>query len=87
MRRHAFRVTGRVQGVGFRYFVARVARSLALAGAVRNEPDGSVVAMVAGADPEALESFREGLRRGPGGARVDGVEPVPPDDGPYDVTF
>jgi acylphosphatase len=75
------RLTGRVQGVGFRWFVREAARELGVAGRVRNLPDGSVEALAAG-DPAALASFRERLRDGPPGARVAKIEeqelaPVP----------
>ena len=67
------RVTGRVQGVGFRYYVQRLADELGLAGEVRNLPDGSVEAEAAGERP-ALERFVAGLGDGPRHARVDEVE-------------
>ena len=64
-------VTGLVQGVGFRWTTQRVARSLGVAGTVRNLPDGAVEIEAQGA-PEALGSLREALRtRMPG--RVDAV--------------
>jgi acylphosphatase len=67
-------VRGRVQGVGFRYFVVRRAgEGLALAGWVRNRPDGSVEIEAEG-DRSALEDFVEAVRRGPGGARVTEIE-------------
>jgi acylphosphatase len=66
-------VTGRVQGVGFRYFVVRTARSLGLAGAVRNARDGSV-RVVAEGPPGALEALVERLRVGPSGAVVADVD-------------
>ncbi len=63
-------VSGRVHGVGFRYFVVRQARALGLTGWVRNLPDGTVEAVAAG--PEASVSELEAaLRQGPGMARVD----------------
>jgi acylphosphatase len=67
-----FRVFGRVQGVGFRYFTVRAAITAGVSGIVRNEADGSVVAEAEG-ELEAVACFEELLRRGPQGARVDGV--------------
>jgi len=63
-------VRGRVQGVGFRMFTARVARELGLDGWVRNLPDGRSVEAVAGGDPKALEEFERRLREGPPNAFV-----------------
>jgi acylphosphatase len=79
------RITGRVQGVGFRWFAREEARGLSLAGRVRNLPDGSVEVVAAG-DPLALARFRERLRQGPPGGRVQEIEEqelaiVPPGDG------
>jgi acylphosphatase len=62
-------VAGRVQGVGFRYFVREVARDLGVTGRVRNLPGGEVEIEAAG-DPAALDRLRERVRRGPPGARV-----------------
>jgi len=67
------RITGRVQGVGFRYALQREARSLGLAGWVRNRRDGSVEALLQGS-AEAVDKLITWSRRGPPGARVDGVE-------------
>jgi acylphosphatase len=66
-------VHGRVQGVGFRYFVTREARALGLAGTVRNRPDGTVEVEAEGG-PGALTQLLEAVRRGPIGARVEHVE-------------
>ncbi len=63
------RVTGRVQGVGFRWFVKEAARALALTGYVKNEYDGSVE-VVAEGPREKLEELLAGLHRGPRGAAV-----------------
>jgi acylphosphatase len=68
-----FRIQGRVQGVGFRYFTRRTARSLGLNGFVRNLPDGSVEAVAEG-DEDRLTALERELRRGPSGARVESVE-------------
>jgi acylphosphatase len=65
-------VTGRVQGVGYRFFAARAARELGLSGWVRNLPDGSVEALAEGGE-EPLARFLERLRRGPLSSRVDSV--------------
>jgi acylphosphatase len=66
-------VSGSVQGVGFRWFVARHARSLGLAGYARNLPDGRVEVVVNGPD-NALPALEELLRAGPANARVAMVE-------------
>ena len=68
-----FRVTGRVQGVGYRYFVESAARSEGLSGWVQNQFDGSVE-VVAEGDQESLLRFEAKLRRGPAHARVERVE-------------
>jgi len=65
-------IRGRVQGVGFRWFVMREAERLKLGGYVTNLPDGSVEVVSEG--PEAsLEMLEQHLRRGPSHARVDDV--------------
>lgn len=71
IRRHAL-VRGIVQGVGFRWFVERAARSRGLGGWVRNVPDGSVELEVEGPAGE-VESFLDEVRVGPLSSRVDGV--------------
>ena len=68
-----FLVRGRVQGVGFRWFVEREAHLLAIAGWVRNNADGSVEVLAIGTR-EQLFGFRSKLREGPRAARVDRVE-------------
>lgn len=74
MERLAARVTGRVQGVGFRYFTRKMAIRLGLTGWVRNEPDGSVE-VVAEGSREALEALLEAIHEGPPTSRVDHVRP------------
>jgi acylphosphatase len=66
-------VSGSVQGVGFRWFVARHARTLGLAGYARNLPDGRVEVVVTGPD-DALPALEQLLRTGPANAQVDRVE-------------
>ena len=68
-----FVVSGRVQGVGFRYFALDVARRENLTGIVRNLPDGRVEAIAEG-DEESLQRFEAALRRGPSHARVEHME-------------
>jgi len=70
-----FLVSGRVQGVGFRWWTARVAHRLALAGFVRNLPDGRVEVQARG--PEAdLARLRDFLVIGPPLARVAQVQSI-----------
>jgi acylphosphatase len=66
-------ISGQVQGVGFRWFVARHARSLGLAGYARNLADGRVEVVVSGPE-EALPPLERLLRAGPVHAHVDEVE-------------
>ncbi len=65
-----FLIQGRVQGVGFRWFVHREASELDLCGWVRNTEDGEVE-VVASGTAEDLTELRASLRRGPRGSRVD----------------
>jgi acylphosphatase len=66
-------VSGQVQGVGFRWFVARHARSLGLAGYARNLPDGRVEVVVSGPE-ETLPMLERLLHAGPANAQVDRVQ-------------
>jgi acylphosphatase len=66
-------VRGRVQGVGFRWFVRERARELKLAGWVRNLADGSVEVFARG-EGAALERLRRLLEAGPPGAHVTAIE-------------
>lgn len=68
-----FRVRGRVQGVGFRWFVEHEARALGVAGWVRNNSDGSVEVLASGTRDQ-LSALRSRLQQGPRAARVDNVE-------------
>ena len=68
-----FVVRGRVQGVGFRWFVEREAHILQIAGWVRNNSDGSVEVLAMGTR-EQLAGLHSRLREGPRAARVDEVE-------------
>ena len=66
-------IAGRVQGVGFRWFVRERARRRGLSGWVQNRPDGTVEVMVAGST-EVLDDFLAELARGPEGAVVEHVQ-------------
>jgi len=68
-----FLVRGRVQGVGFRWFVEYEAHMLQIAGWVRNNPDGTVEVLAQGTR-EQLAGLHSRLREGPRAARVDHVE-------------
>ncbi len=66
-------ISGRVQGVGFRYFAERVANQLGIRGYVKNLSTGSVEVYAIGNEP-ALEEFKRRLSEGPRSARVTGIE-------------
>ncbi|OFV90063.1 MAG: hypothetical protein A3H95_16895 [Acidobacteria bacterium RIFCSPLOWO2_02_FULL_64_15] len=66
-------LSGRVQGVGFRYFAETLAAREAVHGWVRNTPDGRVEIAAQG-EAEAIDRFERGIRHGPAGARVDHVD-------------
>ena len=67
-----FVLSGRVQGVGFRYFAQDAARREGLHGYVLNRDDGSVEAVAEG-EAESLDRFERALRRGPSRSRVEHV--------------
>jgi acylphosphatase len=67
-----FLIKGRVQGVGFRWFVQREASELDLRGWVRNTEDGDVEVVASGSATDLAE-LRASLRRGPRGSRVDNL--------------
>ncbi|MEW6758762.1 MAG: acylphosphatase [Acidobacteriota bacterium] len=75
--RAAWRITGRVQGVGFRYFVARRAQILGVHGWARNLSDGSVEVQGRGT-PDALAALERALAEGPPHSRVDRVIALAP---------
>ena len=74
------RVSGRVQGVGFRYFVRDRASRLGVRGWVRNLDDGSVELAAAG-ERSAVERLEAAVRAGPVGSRVDEVHVLPDEPG------
>jgi acylphosphatase len=73
LRRLQARVFGQVQGVGYRYFVQRVARSLNLTGYVQNEPGGSVLVEAQG-PPTLLEELLQEMQFGTSAARVERIK-------------
>ena len=70
------RVTGRVQGVGFRWFVIAEGRRLAMSGWVRNNADGSVELEAEGSAAD-IQALRNRVAKGPPASRVDGVADLP----------
>lgn len=67
-----FHITGRVQGVGFRFFARDLAGREGVTGWVRNLPDGGVEAYAEG-ESESVTRMERALRQGPPGARVEAV--------------
>ena len=74
-RARRFLISGRVQGVGFRYFTHAAATREGIHGWVRNLPGGAVEALAEG-DVESLDRFERQLRHGPASARVDRCDVV-----------
>jgi acylphosphatase len=74
----SFLVRGRVQGVGFRWFVEREAHILQVTGWVRNNHDGTVEVLAMGT-ADQLGALRSRLQQGPRAARVDSVAELPAD--------
>ena len=70
---YRYLVSGRVQGVGYRYFVMRAAEALGVTGFVRNLADGRVEAVGEGPE-EVLAEFESKLRQGPAFSAVESVE-------------
>ena len=81
-----FLVRGRVQGVGFRWFVEREAHMLQIAGWVRNNPDGTVEVLAQGTRAQ-LAGLHSRLREGPRAARVDEVDVSDADPSPGMASF
>lgn len=88
--RRQYVVSGRVQGVGYRAFAARVARVLRLSGGALNREDGRVVVLAEG-PAHALDRLESALAEGPRLSRVDAVAVTPVADGEphpvFDVDF
>jgi acylphosphatase len=81
-------VSGRVQGVGFRFFASRTARELGVSGWVRNLPDGSVETLAEGSE-EAVASYLQRLREGPGAGKVASIveeERIPHGFSSFEIT-
>ena len=68
-------ISGRVQGVGFRWFVEREARAIGIGGWVRNT-DGGTVEVLASGSEEQLGKLKKSLEQGPRAARVDEVQEI-----------
>jgi acylphosphatase len=79
-------VTGRVQGVGFRWFVEREASAIGVAGWVRNTDDGTVEVLASG-NSDQLARLRKALKQGPRAARVDEVQEFEADQQAGEPTF
>ena len=83
-------ISGRVQGVGFRFFTKRAADQIGVLGWVRNLADGRVEAQATGTGLR-LDEFRLKLEQGPSGSRVDDIEEIPLNAQPtwdqFEITF
>lgn len=79
-------VTGRVQGVGFRWFVEKEARVIGVSGWVRNNDNGNVEVLASGTDEQLARLYRA-LKTGPRAARVDEVEQIDEEQEVNEKTF
>lgn len=79
-------VRGRVQGVGFRWFVRERASALGVIGWVRNRPDGAVEIAAEGT-PDAIGRLRRLVERGPDGAVVSAIDELGAIDGTLPASF
>lgn len=79
-------ITGRVQGVGFRWFVEREACAIGVGGWVRNTEDGAVEVLGSGSN-EQLARLRKALESGPRAARVDEVHEFEEEQQTSETTF
>lgn len=78
---YSIKVTGRVQGVGFRFYTRKTALELGISGFVKNMRDGSVYVEAEG-EPDRMETFIEWVRKGPEWAHVDDISlQEKPEDG------
>jgi acylphosphatase len=88
--RYYARVSGRVQGVGFRYFTQRKAESLGLGGFVRNRPDGDVELEAQGPE-EQVQALLDTVRKGPGmgfvSRVVSDIRPVEASSPGFEIRF
>jgi acylphosphatase len=84
--RRAYRVTGRVQGVGFRWWARDLAARLGLRGWIRNDRDGSV-RLEAEGESTVLDRFETALRAGPPAARVGDIQRDEPGSGSLPAGF
>ena len=75
MEQYEITITGRVQGVGYRYYAVQQAQLLGVKGYVRNQADNSVL-VVAQADEEIIDIFIDYLHIGPTRARVDHISKI-----------
>lgn len=84
LKQFEIRVHGRVQGVGFRYAAQKKARALGLKGWVKNQEDGSVLAVIQGEEP-GCHGFIQWCRSGPGYSWVEGLDirELKPSELPY----
>lgn len=69
------KITGRVQGVGFRHFTRQQAKEIGIKGWVRNMPDGSVETLLSG-DEDQIEEMKRRLRKGPISSKVERIDEV-----------